>query len=118
MAKNPNQIDFIEFPAGNPSAVAKAKAFYSATFGWSFQDLGDDYADTASSGLGCGFNADAEHRPEKPLVVIYASDLPAALAKVIASGAKITKDIFSFPGGRRFQFQDPCGNELAVWSDL
>lgn len=117
MAKKPNQIDFIEFPAENPTALAKAKAFYVNTFGWSFQDWGDDYADTSSSGLGCGFNGDAEHRPGKPLVVIYATDLPAARARVVASGGTVTKDIFSFPGGRRFHFLDPCGNELAVWSD-
>jgi len=117
MAKHPNQIDFIEFPVSNPASVAKAKAFYAATFGWSFQDWGEDYADTASSGLGCGFNADPGHRPDQPLVVIYAADLTATRAKVIASGAKITKDIFSFPGGRRFHFQDPCGNTLAAWSD-
>ena len=117
MSKKPNQIDFIEFPARTVSAVGKAKAFYSKTFGWEFQDWGDDYADTSSSGIGSGFNADPGHRPGKPLVVIYTRDLPATLSKVIASGGKITKDIFSFPGGRRFHFQDPCGNELAVWSD-
>lgn len=118
MTKIPNQIDFIEFPAMNPESLARAKAFYAAAFGWSFKDWGEDYVDTASSGLGCGFNADPEHRPDgKPLVVIYAADLPAMLVKVVASGGRITKEIFSFPGGRRFHFQDPSGNDLAVWSD-
>jgi predicted enzyme related to lactoylglutathione lyase len=117
MAKQPNHIDFIEFPARTAEAVAQAKAFYAKTFGWTFKDWGDDYADTQSSGVGSGFNADPEHRPSQPLVVIFASDLELAERKVQASGGKVTKAIFSFPGGRRFHFQDPCGNELGVWSD-
>ncbi len=86
-------------------------------FGWAFKDWGDDYADTTSSGAGSGFNADPEHRRTKPLVVIYAPDLDAAHDKVVAAGGKVTKEVFSFPGGKRFHFTDPCGNELAVWSD-
>jgi len=37
--------------------------------------------------------------------------------RVIKNGGRIHKDIFDFPGGRRFQFFDPHGNELAVWSE-
>jgi predicted enzyme related to lactoylglutathione lyase len=117
MSKITNHIDFIEFPAKTAAAISKAKAFYSKTFNWSFQDWGDDYADTYSSGVGSGLNADPEHRPSKPLVVIYTPDLQATAIKVVASGGHITKEIFSFPGGRRFHFTDPCGNELAAWSD-
>lgn len=117
MRKRANQVDFIEFPAKSVAGVAKAKTFYAETFGWSFQDWGDDYADTSSSGVSSGFNADPEHRPAKPLVVIYAPDLDEARAKVVSAGGKITKDIFAFPGGKRFHFVDPCGNELAAWSD-
>ena len=117
MSKKANQIDFIEFPADSVAAVAKAKTFYSEAFGWSFKDWGDDYADTSSSGVGSGFNADVAHRPTKPLAVIYALDLDAARSKVLAAGGKITKETFSFPGGKRFHFTDPCGNELAAWSD-
>jgi uncharacterized protein len=117
MRKKANQVDFIEFPAKSVASVAKAKAFYAETFGWSFQDWGDDYADTSSSGVGSGFNADPEHRPTKPLVVIYTPDLDEARTKVVSAGGKITKDVFSFPGGKRFHFADPCGNELSVWSD-
>lgn len=117
MPKKPNQIDFIELPARSPRAVQKAKAFYEAVFGWSFKDWGDHYVDTSSSGVGSGFNADPEHRPAAPLVVVYSRELEAAREQVRASGGKLTKDIFSFPGGRRFHFKDPCGNELAVWSD-
>ena len=117
MAKTSNQIDFIEFPAGSASDVQHVKRFYATTFGWKFKDWGDDYVDTTSSGLGSGFNADAAHRPQKPLAVIYAMDLQATLQAVIQSGGTISKGIFEFPGGKRFHFVDPAGNELAVWSD-
>jgi len=117
MSKKANHIDFVEFPAQSVAGVSKVKTFYSEAFGWSFKDWGDDYADTSSSGVGSGFNADPAHRPTKPLVVIYTPDLDAARSKVLAAGGRITKEIFSFPGGKRFHFTDPCGNELAAWSD-
>lgn len=115
--KRQNHIDFVEFPAATVAVLEKSKRFFTAAFDWSFQDWGDDYVDTNSSGLGSGFNADPEHRPSAPLVVIFSSDLRAARAKVLAAGGQITRDIFSFPGGQRFHFKEPGGNELAVWSD-
>ena len=117
MTKKINTIDFIEFPAPSVQAVALAKRFYGEVFGWSFQDWGDDYIDTTSSGLGSGFNADRQHRPRQPLAVIYSQDLELTQAKIQAAGGTITKAIFSFPGGRRFHFTDLASNELAVWSD-
>jgi predicted enzyme related to lactoylglutathione lyase len=117
MTKTTDQIDFIEFPAQSVDALAQAKSFYTEAFGWVFKDWGDDYADTTSSGVSCGFNADPQHRPGSPLVVIYVSDLQQAYDKIKAAGGRITRDIFSFPGGRRFHFKDPGGNELAVWTD-
>jgi predicted enzyme related to lactoylglutathione lyase len=112
-----NSIDFIEFPAKTIAALDQSKNFFTEVFGWSFQDWGEDYADTTSSGLGSGFNTDPEHRPTKPLVVLFTSDLEATHAKILEAGGKVTRDIFSFPGGRRFHFKEPGGNELAVWSD-
>jgi predicted enzyme related to lactoylglutathione lyase len=117
MGRKPNEIDFIEFPAKNTAQIAGAKSFYSEVFNWTFKDWGDDYADTTSSGTGSGFNADPESSPSKPLVVIYVADLQKTRDKIITAGGKITRDIFSFPGGRRFHFKDPAGNELAAWSD-
>ena len=116
MNKLINTIDFVEFPAGDAGDLASAKSFYGEVFGWSFKEWGDDYTDTESSGIGSGFNADPEHRPNKPLVVIYSEDLELARSKVLAAGGKVTKEIFSFPGGRRFHFTDPLSNELAIWS--
>jgi uncharacterized protein len=112
-----NQIDFIEFPAKDARQLKAAKAFYSAVFEWSYKDWGDDYADTAGSGLGSGINADPDHRPQHPLAVIYTADLESVQTKVLAAKGQITREIYSFPGGRRFHFKDPAGNELAVWSD-
>ena len=112
-----HRIDFLEFPAPEAPGVAAARAFYGQVFGWPFKDWGDDYIDTTGSGLGCGFNADPAHRPSQPLVVVYSEALEATLASVTAAGGVVTKEVFAFPGGRRFHFRDPAGNELAVWSD-
>jgi predicted enzyme related to lactoylglutathione lyase len=115
--KRVNCIDYIEFPARNLENLAQSKRFYGEVFGWSYKDWGDDYADTQDSGLACGLNADASHRPRSALAVIYSNGLEATLEKVRAQKGRVTKEIFSFPGGRRFHFEDPSGNELAVWSD-
>ncbi|MEW5733734.1 MAG: VOC family protein [Thermodesulfobacteriota bacterium] len=112
-----NRIDFIELPAQGVEELQKAKAFYTGVFGWDYKDWGGDYADTRASGLGSGINADPAHRPGHPLAVVYVSDLEASRRKVLASGGAVTREIFCFPGGRRFHFTDPAGNELAVWSD-
>jgi uncharacterized protein len=112
-----NCIDFVEFPAKSVAGLTRSKRFFAEAFGWSYKDWGHNYADTTSSGLGSGLNADPGHRPSKPLVVIYTSDLDATRARVVTAGGKVTRDIFSFPGGRRFHFKDPSGNELAAWSD-
>jgi len=112
-----NCFDFIEFPAENVGCLDQAKNFYKKVFGWSYTDWGDSYSDTQSSGLSSGINADPSHRPSHPLAVIYTADLEGVQKKVIESNGEITREIFSFPGGRRFHFTDPAGNELAVWSD-
>ncbi len=117
-AHRDNTIDFLELPARGPAELASAKNFYASVFGWSFQDWGEDYADIKNSGLSGGLNADAQHRPRHPLAIVYATALEATLEKVRAQNGKITREIFSFPGGRRFHFLDPAGNELAVWSDV
>jgi predicted enzyme related to lactoylglutathione lyase len=68
-------------------------------------------------GLGAGLNADPEHRARSPLVIVYVTNLEHAWDRVPKAGGRVTRDIFSFPGGRRFHFTDPDGNELAIWSD-
>jgi len=104
------KIDYVEMSGGE---LAATKAFYSAAFGWTFQDYGPEYA-AYSEGLDGGFHAHAE-AVTKPLVVLFAEDFEAAEARVRAAGAEVVRPIFSFPGGRRFHFIDPSGSELAVW---
>ena len=67
--------------------------------------------------LSGGFTKDAPVRPANPLVVIYAAQLEAIEGKIKQAGGKIVRQTYSFPGGRRFHFSDPSGNELAVWTD-
>jgi predicted enzyme related to lactoylglutathione lyase len=107
------KIDYVEFPAGD---LVPLKAFYRQAFGWTFTDYGPTYAAFAEGADG-GFQGDAAEQPAGPLVVLYAHDLEAMEAKVRAAGGAITRPIFTFPGGRRFHFRDPSGNELAVWSE-
>ena len=115
MSKN-NQIDLIEFPAKDAEELKTVTQFFSAAFGWNYKDWGGVYSDTPDSGLTSGVIA-AEDRPTMPFAVIYAEDLEATKEAIVKAGGKITRDTYSFPGGRRFHFADPAGNELAVWSE-
>lgn len=107
------KIDYVELPSGAHPAT---KAFYASAFGWSFVDYGPTYA-AFDAGLEGGFQGDPAEAPAAPLVILYAEDLEAMLARVEAAGGAISKPVFAFPGGRRFHFRDPAGNELAVWSE-
>jgi uncharacterized protein len=107
-------IDYIELSTHD---VAAAKRFYGAAFGWQFNDYGPGYAGIRGADREMGGLAQADSvATGGPLVVLYSRDLDATLAAVIAAGGEIVKSPFSFPGGRRFHFRDPSGNELAVWS--
>lgn len=105
------RISFIELPAADLGA---AKAFYSSAFGWALTDFGPSYACTMTGDVDLGLQADMDDAPSAPLTVIAVDDLDAALSAVQNAGGAISKPIFSFPGGRRFQFRDPNGLELAV----
>jgi len=107
------KLDYLELPGGDLPTV---KTFYGAAFGWTFVDYGPTYA-AFNEGLDGGFDADAAEATKTPLPVLYARDLDAMLARVEAAGGTVVKPIFDFPGGRRFHFRDPAGNELAVWSE-
>lgn len=106
------KLDYIELPGGDLPA---SKAFYGAAFGWTFTDYGPEYA-AFDEGMDGGLDAQADG-VRTPLPILFARDLEAMLAKVEAAGGVIVKPIFAFPGGRRFHFRDPAGNELAVWSE-
>ena len=108
------RIDYIEF---DTTDVAATKRFYTGCFGWKFTDYGPDYTSFEDGRITGGFRRVERTRPGGVLIVIFAMDLAAVEAKVRAAGGKIVKPGFEFPGGRRFHFTDPSGNELAVWSD-
>src|SRR5438270_10233932 len=110
-AEHNYQMDYVEFPATD---IAATKRFYNAVFGWEFQDFGPDYISFHDGRLAGGFWTESNVAKGGPLVVIYAIALEATRHKVEAAGGKITKEIFEFPGGKRFHFADPSGNELAV----
>lgn len=108
------KMDYIEFPA---SDIEATRRFYNTVFGWTFKDFGPDYISFNDGRLGGGFWKDSKPVKGGVLVVLYATDLEGTKRKVTEAGGKIVKEIFEFPGGRRFQFADPNGNELAVWSE-
>jgi predicted enzyme related to lactoylglutathione lyase len=108
------RIDYVEF---STTDIGETKKFYSSVFGWEFTDYGPDYTSFGDGRLAGGFSAAARIDAGGPLVVLYATNLEEIESRVKESGGTIVKEIFEFPGGRRFHFTDPSGNELAVWSD-
>jgi predicted enzyme related to lactoylglutathione lyase len=112
-SENDSRIDYIEM---NVRDLARSKEFYGGAFGWRFTDYGPSYCAFADGRLDGGFTTEGQPRPGGPLVILYADDLEGMQRRVEAAGGKIVKPIFSFPGGRRFHFEDPDGYELAVWS--
>ena len=108
-------MDYIEFPATN---IEGTKRFYHEVFGWEFQDWGPSYASFHDGRIGGGFTTEAKVAGGSgALVVLYAKNLEDTYARVKSAGGKIVRETFEFPGGRRFHFSDPNGNELAVWSE-
>lgn len=111
------KINYLELPAADLDAVEK---FYHDAFGWTFVSYGDDYRAFNDGTFDGGFykaEAASSTKSGAALIVIYAEDLECTEQTVVRCGGVIVRAIFSFPGGRRFQFTDPNGNELAVWSD-
>ena len=113
MTHTHHAIDYFEVAVADLDA---AKAFYVDAFGWSLNDYGPEYAgiqgvDEEAGGLRLAGD------PAPPLVILYSDDLEASVEAVTAAGGKVLRPIYGFPGGRRFHFADPAGNELAVWSE-
>jgi predicted enzyme related to lactoylglutathione lyase len=105
------RLNYVELPVKD---VAVAKAFYEKAFGWRLADFGPTYAATLSGDTDIGLQGDAAEASKAPLPVIEVDDLEATLAAIEAAGATIVRPIFAFPGGRRFHFLDPSGNEVAA----
>jgi len=110
------KINYLEYAARDMDAT---KAFFTAVFGWEFEDYGPDYAAFSNQGTDGGFfRADLASSTQNgaALTVFYSDDLEATEQKIRSAGGEIIKPIFSFPGGRRFHFTEPSGNEFAVWA--
>jgi predicted enzyme related to lactoylglutathione lyase len=112
------KINYLEFPTKD---IETTKAFYTKTFDWSFEDYGPDYCCVTNAGVGVGFyraqlNSSTDNGAA--LVLFYSKTLEQTQQKIESNGGKTIKPTFAFPGGRRFHFADPNGNEFAVWSDI
>lgn len=114
MSEKNNRIDYVEFAAADLAAV---KTFYGDAFGWEFQDWGPEYVSFSGAGVEGGFNAVETPVVGTTLVILYADDLEATEARVVAAGGEVTER-HEFPGGRRFHFRDPGGNVLGVWTEV
>jgi len=108
------KIDYVEFASAD---IPASTAFFADAFGWGFADYGPTYQAFENAGIDGGLDGSGTETPGRALVILKADDLEAALAAVTAAGGEIVKPIFDFPGGRRFHFREPGGNELAVWSE-
>ena len=112
------KINYVEFPAKD---IAATKAFFTQVFEWSFEDFGPDYTAFSTEGIDGGFfTSDLSSSTENgsALIVFYSEELEKTQSKIENAGGGIKKPVLSFPGGRRFHFTDPNGNEYAVWSDM
>lgn len=115
MAKKENCINYVEFPTQD---LIKTKHFFSSTFGWTFTDYGPNYTSFSSdfAGLDGGFYTAETVHAGGAMLVLHNSNLEETQEIVSEyDGVSITKPIFTFPGGRRFEFIEPGGNLLAMW---
>jgi len=112
------KINYVELPAKDIEAT---KSFFTSVFGWSFVDYGPEYTAFANEGIDGGFfksDLTVSTKNGSALIIFYSNGLEQTKEKIENAGGSIIKPIFSFPGGRRFHFGDPSGNEYAVWSDV
>jgi uncharacterized protein len=115
---NHEKINYVEFPAKD---IEASKSFFNKTFSWEFVDYGPDYTAFSNAGIDGGFfkaDKNISTKNGSALIVFYSKNLEQTQDKIENTGGSIIKPIFSFPGGRRFHFSDPNGNEFAVWSDV
>lgn len=118
MSNQHEKINYIELPASDFMAT---KNFFSEVFKWTFTDYGDDYMAFHGAGIDGGFYLSSKNSSTasgSALVVFYSHQIEITLNKIIDANGQVVKNIFSFPGGRRFHFCDPNGNEYAVWTDI
>src|SRR5690606_12968488 len=107
------QVQYIEFLTKD---ISLAKKFYTESFGWRFTDYGQEYTAFEGDYVDGGFTL-GEPVKGSILVILYSEYIEKTKNKVIGAGGTVVKEIFNFPGGKRFHFSDPDGYELAVWSE-
>ena len=117
MINKHEKLNYVEFPASN---IPATKRFFSAVFNWTFKDFGEEYSAFENQGINGGFFRSVNASVTKnggALLVFYSDDIEETQYNIEQAGGKIIKPIFTFPGGRRFHFTEPSGNEFAVWSE-
>ncbi|WJY14375.1 VOC family protein [Pectobacteriaceae bacterium CE90] len=111
------KLNYVEFAAKDLDAT---KSFFTTVFGWDFVDYGPEYTAFANQGLDGGFyksDACSQTITGGALLIFYSADIEATLSNVLQNGGEVVRPIFAFPGGCRFHFLEPSGNEFAVWSE-
>jgi uncharacterized protein len=109
------QIDYLEFPSEDG---LKTRRFFEEAFDWSFKSYGPNYHAIVAAGIDAGIQSDARQVTAAPLAVVRTTDLEAAQRAVELAGGVVVRPAFDFPGGRRFHFREPGGNEMAVWVSI
>jgi uncharacterized protein len=105
-------IDYVEFSSPK---LEETQAFFAKAFGWEFVDYGPDYRDIQGAGLGGGIERAAN---SAPIVILKSDNLEASKQTVLEAGAELVKDIYGFPGGQRFEFREPGGTIMSVWTPV
>ena len=95
------------------SDMEATKAFYSKAFGFEFIDYGPGYAGVNGENIEIGLHLSEKHEP--PLPGYQTDDISTAHEQVVAAGGVILRETYEFPGGRRFHFRDPGGNEAVCY---
>jgi predicted enzyme related to lactoylglutathione lyase len=106
-----DKIDYVEFPSSNRAVTS---AFFQAAFGWGVVSFGPDYDGLAQAGIDGGVDQ-SQDRVAATMAVVRTDDLDGAERRVLAAGGTVTRAQYDFPGGRRFHFREPGGNEMAVY---
>ena len=117
MSEHHHNIHYIEMPAVN---LSRMKAFYAEAFGWTFTDYGPGYAAFHGAGVEGGFDESREYLSPQPagvFVILYSDNLGMTESAIVKAGGTISTPTYGFPGGKRFHFKDPSGNELGVWTE-
>ena len=103
--------------------VEKAKTFYKAALGWTFEAMPMDHGtywiikshDETAGGMFEMKDAALKNMPEQWVTYIAVDDVDARLKKALSAGAKVVKEPFEIKGvGRNVILREP-GGALVCW---